>query len=237
MFKYGRNHSLTAIGAMLSILLCAMTLASLSGSSMAFFPHPFHVCIGQMEWNDTDRWEVALRVHPQDLEKELSKVVGKSISIEDQQFPQLVTNFLNDQFFVLRLPVDLVQQEVDQRISEISKGALREAGTSATDKTATEETSDVISREDPTRSRLKWIGMESERGWIWIYLEMYPPRLEATDRLRDWLVHQLFLETVERQENSVVIYPQPRTTSSRKYSLQFKKGQPSAMMRPSEDIK
>ena len=230
MFKNGRHHFLTAIGATLSVLLCAMTLASLCGSSMAFFPHPFHVCIGQMEWNDSDRWEVALRVHPQDLEKELSKVVGKSISIDDEQFPQHVTNFLNDQFFVLRVPVDLAQQEVDQRISEMPKETLRRADAAATGDTVTEETSDERSRKDPTRSSLKWIGMESERGWIWIYLEMYPPRLEAAKSSRDWLVHQLFLETVERQENSVVIYPQPRTTSAKKYSLQFKKGQPSALM-------
>ena len=167
---------------------------------------------------------------PQDLEKELSKVVGKSISIDDEQFPQLVTNFLNDQFFVLRVPVDLAQQEVDQRISEMPKETLRGADAAATGDTVTEETSDKTSRKDPTRSSLKWIGMESERGWIWIYLEMYPPRLEAAKSSRDWLVHQLFLETVERQENSVVIYPQPRTTSAKKYSLQFKKGQPSALM-------
>ena len=183
MFKTGRHHFLTAIGATLSVLLCAMTLASLCGSSMAFFPHPFHV-----------------------------------------------TNFLNDQFFVLRVPVDLAQQEVDQRISEMPKETLHGADTAATGETVTEETSDKTSRKDPTRSSLKWIGMESERGWIWIYLEMYPPRLEAAKSSRDWLVHQLFLETVERQENSVVIYPQPRTTSAKKYSLQFKKGQPSALM-------
>lgn len=210
----------------LRMLLCAATLGLLGGSSLAFFSHPFHVCIGQMEWNDSDRWEVALRVHPQDLEKELSKAVGKSISVEDEQFPQLVTDFLNDQFFVLRVPVDLGQQEIHQRNSEISKGTLRGA-----ESTTLTETADENHHKDQTRSNLKWIGMESERGWVWIYLEMYPPRLERTNGLRDWLVHQLFLDTVERQENSVVIYPQPRTTSSKKYSLQFKKGQSCALMR------
>lgn len=226
-----------AVSATLGILLCTMSLASLSGSSMACLPHPFHVCIGQMEWNDADRWEVALRVHPQDLEKELSKVVGKSISIEDEEFPKLVTDFLNDQFYIARFPIDVAQQEIDQRISEMSKEVLRGADATAKDRTGTEKTADETAFKDPVRSTLKWIGMESERGWIWIYLEMYPPRSEATEGMRDWLVHQLFLETVDRQENSVVIYPQPRLTSSRKYSLQFKKGQPSAMMKTREGLK
>ncbi|MFN7737611.1 MAG: DUF6702 family protein [Pirellula sp.] len=237
MFSIGKYRSLTAMLAMLSAILGAMTVASPSGSSMAFFPHPFHVCIGQMEWNDSDRWEVALRVHPQDLEKELSKVVGKSISMEDDEFPKFVTDFLNDQFFIARFPIDIAQQEIDQRVTEMSKGFLRRSHKTATDNPALEATADDASGEDPMRSSLKWIGMESERGWIWIYLELYPPRLEATSTSQDWLVHQLFLETVERQENSVVIYPQPRTVSSRKYSLQFKKGQPSAMMKPREGIK
>lgn len=230
MFNILSHRSWILLPASLSIFIAAMTLGNLNHSSMAFAPHPFHVCIGQMEWNDSDRWEVALRVHPQDLERELSKVVGKSISIEDDSFPELVTDFLNGQFFIVRFPADLSRQELDERLSEMSKETQRKA-----DINAKVDAAEGTTLQDPIRSYLKWVGIESERGWIWIYLELFPPRSESATGSRDWLVHQLFLETVERQENSVVIYPQPRTTSTKKYSLQFKKGQPSAMMRPRED--
>ncbi|MBM3964500.1 MAG: hypothetical protein FJ308_05450 [Planctomycetes bacterium] len=232
MFNIFSQRSRTVLSASFSVFVIAMVLGKSNSSSMAYAPHPFHVCIGQMEWNGSDRWEIALRVHPQDLEKELSKVVGKSISIEDDTFPGLVTDFLNGQFFIVRFSIDLSHQEIDERISEISKEAHSEADTVTKADVAEGKT-----LQDPTRSHLKWVGMESERGWIWIYLELFPPRSESVTESRDWLVHQLFLETVERQENSVVVYPQPRTNSARKYSLQFKKGQPSAMMRPHEDLK
>jgi hypothetical protein len=70
------------------------------------------------------------------------------------------------------------------------------------------------------RSTLQWVGMESERGWLWIHLELTPPVARGPES-KMYLAHRIFLDRIEMQENTVAILHAPGSRSS----LQFKKGE------------
>lgn len=173
--------------------------------------HPFHVCVGQMTWNaESKHWEVSLRLHPQDLERSMKawrtsslppnstpaeiEAALKGCSVEDREFEELVVTYLDSQFFLRRAPVAMQKDELEKVLNSTT-------------------------REAKDFSKLKWVGREQEKGWLWIHLEMQPPEADLAV-YRVWLCHQLFMEAVSRQENSVVVQP----TKQIKYSLEYKKG-------------
>lgn len=165
--------------------------------------HPFHVCVGQMQWNDEKQhWEVSLRVHPQDLERAIAQEQNKRCSIEDSDFSEQVIPFLNKQFAIVDSPET-------KSVSEVIAA--------------------LDSEESPPRSELRWVGMESERGWLWIHLEMIPPNHIAPDHSA-WLVHRIFLDTIDRQENSIRIIH-----GTNRYSLQFHRGKEAQTMKSQPD--
>lgn len=186
------------------LLVCSVALAWVSSDSRAYAMHPFHVCIGQMQWNPSEKhWEVSLRMHPHDLEQALQAIHGKAVSQEQQDFQELATNFLSHQFFLIPLPKSITPAEANERIKQIP---LTRPSIEASTNT--------------NLSQLQWIGMENERGWLWIHFELIPPpSMEPNEQLH--LAHRIFLDRIEKQENSVAILFS-RTDRS---SLQFKKGQ------------
>jgi hypothetical protein len=167
--------------------------------------HPFHLCVGQMKWNANRQiWEVSIRLHPQDLEAAMTKQLrleqpNVTVDIDDIEFPKQAIQYLNRNLFVRRTPEAMKIDEI-QAILKLRK----------------EEDSKAI--ED--RSKLEWIGMESEKGWLWIHVEMKSPRAEP-EKHALWMINRLLMDHVERQENTMSIDP----TVSPKYSLQFKLGE------------
>ena len=198
---------------LLSTLLAVVFCLPLSSLVHA---HPFHLCVGQMKWNaDSKLWEVSLRLHPQDLETAISKEryadqAGKKISIDDEDFPEVALEYLNRHFFLRSSPLAMNKEEF--------KAILRSQ--------AARKVGEEIPKE---QSSLKWVGKEAERGWLWIHLELTPPTIEH-ERQKLWFVHRLLIDSVERQENTIVIDP----TASKKYSLQFRSGEEFQEMKPSE---
>jgi hypothetical protein len=169
--------------------------------------HPFHVCIAQMEWNSEQRcWEVSLRLHPQDLERALARENGAPVSIDDRDFQDKATPFLNRHFAILHAP---------ESIS--SKDLL----------TAIERDEKLF-----PQSELRWIGMEPERGWLWIHLELTPPSDRSTSGSGNtpWLIHSIFLDTIDRQENSVRIIHR-----TKRYALQFQRGNEAQRLKTKPD--
>jgi hypothetical protein len=180
-------------------------------SSATVVAHPFHVCVGQMTWNvEAKHWEVSLRLHPQDLERAMKawrtsslsptstpaeiEAALKGCSVEDREFEELVLTYLDSQFFLRRAPMAMQKDELEKVVNSTK-------------------------REAKDFSKLKWVGREQEKGWLWIHLEMQPPEADPAV-YRVWLCHQLFMEAVSRQENSVVV----QSSKQIKYSLEFKKG-------------
>ncbi|MEQ1830860.1 MAG: DUF6702 family protein [Pirellula sp.] len=181
-----------------------LALGIWANSSSQALAHPFHLCVGQMKWNTaSERWEVSLRLHPQDLESAMSSALhgdqaSKKVSTEDVDFPKLATKYLEQFFYVRRSPAAM-------KLSEI-EAILKVEG----------QASEQEPKED--RSRLTWVGMEQERGWLWIHLEMQVPAVEPLKQ-KLWMVNRLLVHHVERQENTMAIDP----SRGAKYSLQFKK--------------
>lgn len=143
-------------------------------------------------------------MHPRDLELALTDLNRRNISREDKDFAEVVIDYLSNQFFLMSNTDSKDLKDIHEQISKLAPAR------------SLEDKSNQINQ----RSKLEWVGMESERGWLWIHLELTPPEGPASQGPLV-LVHRLFLDRIEAQENSVSIL-QTRTKRS---SLQFKKGQ------------
>lgn len=178
--------------------------------------HPFHVCIGQMRHNaQSGTWEVSLRMHPRDLELALSELHKESIARESENFSKVAVDFLQNQFFLIYLSDALSTKEIAEQISGLEPmRSLERKSNSSSDTDGKRK----LARE--SRSTLQWVGMESERGWLWIHMELVPPESAPSDG-KLYLVHRIFLDRIEMQENSVAILHAPGSRGS----LQFKKGE------------
>lgn len=185
--------------------------------------HPFHLCVGQMKWNTEAKvWEVSLRLHPQDLEKAMNAELQKAqrtqqITIDDDGFPELATNYLASHFYVRRCPLAMNNEEFNA-ILRSSK---------ATSWTTTDFNQNANGNSDRDQSSLKWIGMEQERGWLWIHLELRQPNVQL-EKQKLWMVNRILLDAVERQENTIAIDP----VLNRKFSLQFRSAEEFQEMKP-----
>jgi hypothetical protein len=178
--------------------------------------HPFHVCIGQMRHNaQSGTWEVSLRMHPRDLELALSDLHKESVARESENFSKVAVDFLENQFFLIRLSETLSAKEIAEQISGLEPmRSLERKSNSSSDTDGNRK----LPRE--SRSTLQWVGMESERGWLWIHMELVPPESAPSDG-KLYLVHRIFLDRIEMQENTVAILHAPGSRGS----LQFKKGE------------
>jgi len=179
--------------------------------------HPFHVCIGQMRHNvQSGTWEVSLRMHPRDLELALSDLNKESVTRESENFPTAAVDFLENQFFLVSLSETLSTKEIAEQVSGLAP--MRSLERKSTPRSDTEGNPSLPMG---NRSTLQWVGMESERGWLWIHLELTPPVARGAES-KMYLAHRIFLDRIELQENTVAILHAPGSRSS----LQFKKGEP-----------
>lgn len=178
--------------------------------------HPFHVCIGQMRHNaQSGTWEVSLRMHPRDLELALSDLHKESVARESENFSKVAVDFLENQFFLISLSDALSTKEIAEQIS-----GLEPMRSSERKSTSSSDADGNRKLPKESRSTLQWVGMESQRGWLWIHMELVPPKAAPSDG-KLYLVHRIFLDRIEMQENTVAILHAPGSRSS----LQFKKGE------------
>jgi len=182
-------------------------------SSAVAYVHPFHLCVGQMTWNtSSERWEVSLRLHPQDLELAMNREaslanpsLGQKFSVEDSDFSVNATLYINQHLFLRRTALVATLKE----LTAILQSEANEVA----------KTGDVEkSNPDMNRSQLKWIGMEQEKGWLWIHMEMESP-VWNVEKEKLWMINELLLDHVPRQENTMAVDP----VQQAKFSMQFKK--------------
>lgn len=172
--------------------------------------HPFHICVGQMRWNEEEKyWELSLRLHPQDLEQSMQRwrlsqsrdelQKGRPVEallagcrVEDPDFETYAIEFLNQHFF-------LSYQEEGKKLghAQVSSAAS--------------------SIEANSKSKLVWVGKEYEKAWVWLHMELHPPQQPALDS-RLYLSHKVLLGEIPEQENSVLVEQHGR----QRFSLQFK---------------
>ena len=187
-----------------SPMLIFMALASVVSA------HPFHICVGQMRWNEEDKyWELSLRLHPQDLEQSMQRwrlsqsrdelEKGRPIEallagcrVEDPDFESHAIEFLNQNFF-------LYHQEADKKLSQ------------------SEGSPGISSNESISKSKLVWVGKEYEKAWVWLHMELHPP-IQPASESRLYLCHKVLLSEIPEQENSVLV----EQSGLQRFSLQFK---------------
>lgn len=172
--------------------------------------HPFHICVGQMRWNEDEQyWELSLRLHPQDLEQSMQRwrlsqsrdelQKGRPVEallagcrVEDTDFETHAIEFLNQHFF-------LHYQEAGKKLD------------------LSQSSSDASLSEANPKSKLVWVGKEYEKAWVWLHMELHPPQQPASDS-RLYLCHKVLLGEIPEQENSVLVEQHGR----QRFSLQFK---------------
>jgi hypothetical protein len=63
--------------------------------------HPFHVSFAEVDWNATaGTLEVALKIDPDDLEREVRLHCGRRISLEEKEAAPLVAAYVRDHFSI-----------------------------------------------------------------------------------------------------------------------------------------
>lgn len=63
------------------------------------FAHPFHLCSGEMEFNTkTGRWEVAIKLHPSDLETAIRKKAKKKVDVTIKEGSPELLEYLTKHF-------------------------------------------------------------------------------------------------------------------------------------------
>lgn len=171
-----------------------------------------------MAWNaQSNAWEVSLRLHPQDLERAMKQwrmsgvdktltdkellALQKGCSVEDTEFEKVVVDFLQGEFFLIPMPKGAMAGQLRERLeSKESKGSA---------------------------SRIQWVGKETEKGWLWLHFELFPPKLDA-ESPEHWLVHKLLIDIIEKQENSLSV----QRNAKEKSVLLFKKGETAHRLLP-----
>lgn len=169
-----RSLALLSCIAFLGFILSRIVLAS------SF--HPFHICVGEMEWNEgSKKWEVGLRLHPSDLATSFKRLTKKewkepgTSQLESNPFLKELGEFLETQVFLERI--------ID------SEEKLEKASVS-------------------TKSKLTMVGTEEEKGWLWIYFELTDPSpidLPKGSKSVLRIHHGLMLDDVENQTNSLLV--------------------------------
>ncbi len=190
--------------AVIGLAVCLLTQTPLAAS------HPYHVCVGEMDWNaERGRWEVALRLHPSDLQTAISQLAGRRLELDGSpEAEKWVMRYLSQHFGWVGLDADDRPRPLPGQPA-VGASPAGEGGSSSTGRAASEET---------PLSELSWLGSELEKGWLWLYFELAPPP-QATHRkdstaaapgrkdqpLRLGLQHSLLLDLVEDQTNTLVV--------------------------------
>lgn len=133
--------------------------------------HPFHVSYAEAQWNsDGTRLQVALRVSPLDLDNALSNVSGRRV---------------------------LLEKESKEKKRELVEAYLRDVIFLADQKAAGRSRDQAVL--EKRRDRFRWVGLEDELRYVWVYFELEIP----ADADSVWLSNRVFFETEQAQINTL----------------------------------
>jgi hypothetical protein len=207
------NRPLRLVAAVAGLAVCLVGQAALHAG------HPYHVCVGEMDWNaERGRWEVALRLHPSDLQTAISQLAGRRMELDGSpEVERWVLRYLCQHFGW----VGLDEEERPRPLAGESAAAAAELGQRLS------ASSQPSPPEEAPVAQLSWLGSELEKGWMWLYFELPPPvppetaeGSAATERqeppLQLGLRHSLLLDLVEDQTNTLVV-----RVGTRRQTLRF----------------
>lgn len=155
--------------------------------------HPFHTSVAELDWNaQSGRWEVSVRIHAGDLELALAKHCGQACDIDSPRATQQIKQYIESRF-------QLLTHTLVERLTVDVDG------------------SSLTTQPKVDASEMEWVGQEVEGGWMWLYFELSPPKLDQPLAL----VSQLLTEINEDQINIVSI----RNSTKKRSTLQTSRKQ------------
>jgi len=159
-----------------------MASAALVMILMALLLHPVHESLAEGQWNaDRTALQVSLRLAPRDLDEVLSKRQKRAIRLEKES------------------PADTEKLLVDYLVDRFFLDSS----------TAAENLEDPAAS-DARRKRFRWVGVEREVRFVWVYFEIQPPisagpqgETEEEGRTARWWLHnRVMFEIDARQINT-----------------------------------
>ncbi len=181
----------------------AFLLALFFGVAHCPASHPFHICIGEMDWDERRGcWEVALRLHAEDLQRAMVRSGGKAVELQPGELPPELGKVLEAHFYIAESLADPKREkESSQPSVQDDVRTVQAPGDSASDRS-----------EDVRVSRLELVGTEASRGWFWVYFRLYELKAEPIDRTSEakadggrFLYHTILLDQVEDQSNTLLV--------------------------------
>jgi hypothetical protein len=156
----------------ISLALTASCLLVMTTTAAA---HPFHASIAEAEFNaKTNKIEVAMRLHPVDLEAVLRQIEGKPVDLDKtKNIDQLIVSYLAANFRIIETG------------TAFEKAEKVEAATK--------------SKADRKALKLHWVGKEIARKWAWVYFEFDIP-----SRRENYVIaNTVFFDRLDDQVNTV----------------------------------
>jgi hypothetical protein len=165
--------------------------------------HPFHICIGEMDWDEQrECWEVALRLHAEDLQREMVRSGGKAVELQPGELPPELGKVLETHFYIAESLADPKPEKgsSDRSVEDDARPAVA-PGDSASNRS-----------QESRVSRLELVGTEASRGWFWVYFRLYESKVEPLEGSSDakaervrFLYHTILLDQVEDQSNTLLV--------------------------------
>lgn len=137
------------------LLLTTLIVAALPCSGIfASAPHPFHVSVAEAEYNpQTGMLEVALRVYGVDLERTLTKQLGKPCDLDNKaQRDKLLKDYIARRFRAESISTKKKSPPQGSQKSDPKQNAAKR-----------------------TIGRMNFVGSETEKADVWVYFELAPP--------------------------------------------------------------
>ena len=149
------------------------------GLTTHVFAHAFHVSVAEAEVNHrTKRIEVALRLHPSDLERALEQM-SRSTKRSYRRI-QLEKEPKVDELILRYLQSSIQLHELKD------KTTAKKTGSARTSKSA----------------KLVWVGKEVDVKWAWLYFEIPIPKKGLQNAT---LSNKVFFELLDNQVNTIVL--------------------------------
>lgn len=167
-----RHFSLAILGGLLLI-----------GQASDVFAHAFHITVAEAEVNHkTGQIEIAMRVHPGDLEVALGRMTNRRIRLEKEpKIDALITDYL-------------------QRSIQL-KAAPSQTKSSNTKQTKAQTDRKPTSAKKSQSPKIKWVGKDVSVKWAWLYFEI--PAVKELNGAT--FTNRVFHEILANQENTIIL--------------------------------
>lgn len=191
--------ALTLSSKRFAFVFAAVAMVLLGRAEFACASHPYHVSRAEIEFNlETNKFQVALCVWPEDLEKAVSLVAKKPVNLDNEDDVEiLIRNYVASQFRIVDAEAKASQEK--PAVLEPAEDAEVAIASESNDDDSEVADGDEVKSKTPPES-FRWIGYEMELKQAWLYFE-----IDAGDAKAWQIESQLFFELNNDQFNQVQI--------------------------------